>query len=127
MATNPASILIVDDDPKIRDLTSQYLIDQGLNVHSANGGKEMDTFIASHQVSLIILDLMMPEMDGYELLKHCKASGYFQEVPIIILSAEETSSDRIKCLELGAIDYLVKPFNPKELKLRVNRILSITK
>ena len=75
MATNPASILIVDDDPKIRDLTSQYLIDQGLNVHSANGGKEMDTFIASHQVSLIILDLMMPEESGLANMPKIKRLG----------------------------------------------------
>ena len=69
MAINPASILIVDDDPKIRDLTSQYLIDQGLDVHTANGGKEMDLFIANHQVSLIILDLMMPKKVGLLYVK----------------------------------------------------------
>jgi two-component system phosphate regulon response regulator OmpR len=121
MATNPASILIVDDDPKIRDLTSQYLIDQGLNVHSANGGKEMDTFIASHQVSLIILDLMMPEESGLAICQRLRGSGNL--TPIIILTAKGDEIDRIVGLEMGADDYVSKPFNPRELLARINAVL----
>ena len=103
MATNPASILIVDDDPKIRDLTSQYLIDQGLNVHSANGGKEMDTFIASNQVSLIILDLMMPGLDGLEVCKALRARG--QTTPILMLTALDAVEHRIAGLDAGVIHF----------------------
>jgi two-component system, OmpR family, phosphate regulon response regulator OmpR len=121
MATNPASILIVDDDPKIRDLTSQYLIDQGLNVHSANGGKEMDAFIASNQVSLIILDLMMPEESGLAICQRLRGSGNL--TPIIILTAKGDEIDRIVGLEMGADDYVSKPFNPRELLARINAVL----
>jgi two-component system phosphate regulon response regulator OmpR len=121
MAINPASILIVDDDPKIRDLTSQYLIDQGLNVHTANGGKEMDLFIAKHQVSLIILDLMMPGESGLAICQRLRGSGNF--TPIIILTAKGDEIDRIVGLEMGADDYVSKPFNPRELLARVNAVL----
>jgi len=121
MATNPASILIVDDDPKIRDLTTQYLIDQGLNVHAANGGKEMDNFISSHPVSLIILDLMMPEESGLAICQRLRGSGNF--TPIIILTAKGDEIDRIVGLEMGADDYVSKPFNPRELLARINAVL----
>ena len=121
MAINPPSILIVDDDPKIRDLTSQYLTDQGLNVHAASGGKEMDVFIASHQVSLIILDLMMPEENGLAICQRLRGSGNF--TPIIILTAKGDEIDRIVGLEMGADDYVSKPFNPRELLARINAVL----
>lgn len=121
MAMNPPSILIVDDDPKIRDLTSQYLIDQGLNVHAASGGKEMDVFIANHQVSLIILDLMMPEENGLAICQRLRGSGNF--TPIIILTAKGDEIDRIVGLEMGADDYVSKPFNPRELLARINAVL----
>ncbi len=121
MATNPASILIVDDDPKIRDLTTQYLIDQGLNVHAANGGREMDNFIASHPVRLIILDLMMPEESGLAICQRLRGSGNL--TPIIILTAKGDEIDRIVGLEMGADDYVSKPFNPRELLARINAVL----
>ena len=121
MAINPPSILIVDDDPKIRDLTSQYLIDQGLNVYTANGGKEMDTFIANHHVNLIILDLMMPEENGLAICQRLRGSGNF--TPIIILTAKGDEIDRIVGLEMGADDYVSKPFNPRELLARINAVL----
>ncbi|MEI6868444.1 MAG: response regulator [Methylophilaceae bacterium] len=121
MATNPASILIVDDDPKIRDLTTQYLIDQGLNVHAANGGAEMDNFIASHPVNLIILDLMMPEESGLAICQRLRGSGNL--TPIIILTAKGDEIDRIVGLEMGADDYVSKPFNPRELLARINAVL----
>ncbi|NDF81309.1 MAG: response regulator, partial [Methylophilaceae bacterium] len=121
MAINPPSILIVDDDPKIRELTSQYLIDQGLNVHTASGGKEMDIFIASHQVNLIILDLMMPEETGLAICQRLRGSG--NSTPIIILTAKGDEIDRIVGLEMGADDYVSKPFNPRELLARINAVL----
>ena len=121
MATNPASILIVDDDPKIRELTTQYLIDQGLNAHPANGGKEMDVFIATHPVSLIILDLMMPEEGGLAICQRLRGSGNI--TPIIILTAKGDEIDRIVGLEMGADDYVSKPFNPRELLARINAVL----
>ena len=121
MATNSESILIVDDDPKIRDLTTKYLIDQGLNVHAASGGKEMDNFIVSHPVSLIILDLMMPEESGLAICQRLRGSGNF--TPIIILTAKGDEIDRIVGLEMGADDYVSKPFNPRELLARINAVL----
>jgi two-component system phosphate regulon response regulator OmpR len=121
MAINPPSILIVDDDPKIRDLTSQYLIEQGLNVHTANGGKEMDAFITNHVINLIILDLMMPEENGLAICQRLRGSG--NTTPIIILTAKGDEIDRIVGLEMGADDYVSKPFNPRELLARINAVL----
>lgn len=119
------TILIVDDEPMMQLLLKQLFKDE-FDVHVFNNGKEALAWMyAGSLPDIAIVDLQMPEMNGYELIKHFKSSGYFNQIPVIVLSAEETSSDRIKCLELGAVDYLLKPFNPKELKLRVNRTISL--
>jgi DNA-binding response OmpR family regulator len=74
---------------------------------------------------LIISDLQMPEMNGFEFLEKVKNSGFFDEVPIMILSGGELSNDKIKCFQLGAEDYVVKPFNPSEVIARINRRLEV--
>ncbi|MCH2045986.1 MAG: response regulator, partial [Saprospiraceae bacterium] len=73
---------------------------------------------------LILSDLAMPEMDGFELLSNLKGSAFFREIPIIILSGLSDSKDRIRCLELGANDFIAKPFNPDELLLKANRLIA---
>ena len=121
------TIVLVDDEPMMRLLLKQIFKTE-FDVHVFTNGKEALNFMYAGVIpDIVVVDLEMPEMNGYELIKHFKSSGYFQNVPVMVLSAEETSSDRIKCLELGAVDYMIKPFNPKELQLRVQKILSITK
>ncbi len=73
---------------------------------------------------MILTDLQMPNLDGMGLISHVKSSGFFKDIPMIVLSSKDGSNDRIKCLKLGAEDYIVKPFNPEELLIRIDRILS---
>jgi DNA-binding response OmpR family regulator len=117
------TIIIVDDEPMIQLLLNQ-LFKKEYDVKMFSNGKEALSFMYAGIIpDAAIIDLQMPEMNGYELLDHLKASGYFEKMPVFVLSAEVTSSDRIKCLEMGAEDYVTKPFNPKELKIRVERVL----
>lgn len=117
------TIIIVDDEPMIQLLLKQ-LFKNDYDVQMFSNGKEALGWMYSGAIpDAAIIDLQMPEMNGYELLGHLKTSGYFEKIPVFVLSAEETSSDRIKCLEMGAEDYVTKPFNPKELKIRVQRVL----
>ena len=120
---NKPIIMMADDEPMMQMLLKRLFKDE-FEVQMFQNGKEALSWLYGGNIpDLAIIDLQMPEMSGFELLEHCKASGYFKDIPFIILSAEETSSDRIKCLELGASDYVVKPFNPKELELRAKRTL----
>jgi DNA-binding response OmpR family regulator len=122
MATKK-TIIIVDDEPMIQLLLNQ-LFKKEYDVQMFSNGKEALSWMYAGVIpDAAIIDLQMPEMNGYELLDHLKTSGYFEKMPVFVLSAEETSSDRIKCLEMGAEDYVTKPFNPKELKIRVERVL----
>lgn len=124
MSSAKKTIIIVDDEPMIQ-LLLQQLFKNEYDVHVFNNGKEVLSWMYAGVIpDAAIIDLQMPEMDGYELLRHLKASGYFENMPVFVLSAEETSSDRIKCLEMGAEDYVTKPFNPKELKIRVERVIN---
>lgn len=120
------TIIIVDDEPMIQLLLKQ-LFKKDYDVQMFSNGKEALSWMYAGVIpDAAIIDLQMPEMNGYELLGHLKTSGYFEKMPVFVLSAEETSSDRIKCLEMGAEDYVTKPFNPKELKIRVERVLKAT-
>lgn len=117
------TMLLVDDEPMIQ-LLLQQIFQADYDVHVFSNGQEALEWMYKGVIpDLAIIDIQMPEMDGYQLMEHMKSSGFFKEVPVFVLSGEETSSDRIKSLEMGAIDYLVKPFNPTELLLRANRIL----
>lgn len=122
MANNELShIALVDDDPKIRELTAKYLSDQELSVKTAANGVELDELMKNNNISLIILDLMMPEESGLNICQRLRVNNV--EVPIIMLTAKGDEVDRIVGLEMGADDYLPKPFNPRELLARVNAIL----
>jgi len=73
---------------------------------------------------LIVADIQMPNLDGYELIKNLKSSGFFKDIPLIMLSGIESSQEKVKCLKLGASDYMIKPFNPEELSIRIELLLS---
>ena len=122
MATNEQPhIALVDDDPKIRELTAKYLSDQELSVKTAANGSELDELMKNNNIGLIILDLMMPEESGLNICQRLRVNNV--DIPIIMLTAKGDEVDRIVGLEMGADDYLPKPFNPRELLARVNAIL----
>jgi DNA-binding response OmpR family regulator len=114
------SILVVDDDPKLRDLLAQYLGKEGYRVRSANDGNEMDVQIAKGRPDLVVLDLMLPGEDGLSIARRLRSAS---DVPVIILSARGDEVDRIIGLEVGADDYLAKPFSPRELLARIRAVL----
>ena len=120
MENSKNHILIVDDDDKIRNLLKDYLAENQYIVSTAEDAKQGKERLKIIKFDLIILDVMMPGQDGYELTKEIKKDI---KIPIILLTAKGEVENRIKGLELGAEDYLGKPFEPKELLLRINNIL----
>jgi DNA-binding response OmpR family regulator len=118
---NPATrILVVDDDPGIQQLLKRYLDEQGFTTAVVADGASMDQWLQQHQADLIILDLMLPGEDGLSLARRLRVSG---NTPIIMLTARSEEVDRIIGLEMGADDYLPKPFNPRELLARIRAVL----
>lgn len=113
-------VVIVDDNNDIRDMVREYLEHHGYRVSVAEGGSTLRQVLSQQTVDLIILDVMMPGEDGILLCKEVRASG---DIPIIFLTAMADDADRIIGLELGADDYLVKPFNPRELLARIRAVL----
>lgn len=113
-------ILIVDDDPKIRNGLSRFLRDQGLRVTAACDGRDMQAKLATAKVDLVILDVMMPGENGLSLCR--KLSGE-TAIPVILLTAVAAETDRIIGLEIGAEDYVCKPFSPRELLARIRVVL----
>ncbi|MEL6308663.1 MAG: response regulator transcription factor [Chloroflexota bacterium] len=113
-------ILVVDDDQHIIDLAQMYLEQDGFTVESANDGRAALNKILDDEPALVVLDLMMPELDGWEVCRRVRAQS---DVPIIMVTARGEDIDKIVGLELGADDYLAKPFNPRELVARVKAIL----
>jgi len=113
-------ILVVDDDAGLRELLQQYLTAQGYRVATVADGVAMDAYLADHRIDLVILDLMLPGEDGLSLARKLRAQG---DLPIIMLSARGEDIDRIVGLEVGADDYLAKPFNPRELLARIRALL----
>ena len=114
------TILVIDDDPGISSLLVEYLSSRGYRVESAPDGPTGLRFLRSTTVDLVILDVMMPGMDGLEVLQHLRRD---HSVPVIMLTARGEDTDRIVGLELGADDYLAKPFNPRELLARIKAVL----
>jgi DNA-binding response OmpR family regulator len=114
-------IYVVDDDPGIRELLSEYLASQGYEVAAAEGSRALDALLAERLPNLIVLDLMMPGEDGLCIARRLKGTAGMP--PIIMLSAKGEDIDRIIGLEVGADDYLPKPFNPRELVARIKAVL----
>ncbi len=112
------SILVIDDDESIRFIL-KHILQQDYIVETRENGYQGLIYLQEGNIpDLIILDLVMPEVNGFEFLENIKKSNYFNSIPVIVLSAKENSEEKIKCLKLGADDYIVKPFNPEELRLR---------
>jgi two-component system, OmpR family, response regulator len=117
------SILVVDDDGQILDLVARFLRGNGFTVHTARDGREMNERLSEHGADLIVLDLMLPGANGLELCRELRRTS---SVPVVMLTAKGEEIDRIVGLEVGADDYLPKPFNPRELLARVNAVLRRT-
>ncbi len=114
-------ILIIDDDPELRDLLRDYLTRQGIEVSVLHSAVSLERRLELERPDLIVLDLMMPGVDGLTALRQLRASG--DDIPVIMLTARADDVDRIVGLELGADDYLGKPFNPRELLARIQAVL----
>jgi DNA-binding response OmpR family regulator len=115
-------ILVVDDELSIRLLLENFL-SQDYDIICKNDGSEALDWLETNIPDLIICDIQMPVMDGYECLKNVRLRGYTKHTPVIMLSGSEASKERIKCYKLGAQDYLTKPFNPEELEELIKKNL----
>lgn len=115
-----ATVIIADDDPHIAELVSLILQQQGLLVRTAVDGKQALLLMEEDPADLVILDIMMPEMDGWEL---CRQLREHYDIPLLMLTAKGETGDKVRGFELGTDDYLVKPFEPAELQARVKALL----
>lgn len=120
------SILIVEDEPMMRSFLKRTLQEEYEVISEENGKFALEWLYKGNLPDLLIVDLQMPEMDGFDFVEYIRRSGFFNRLPIIVLSSRESVDDRLRCFELGANDYLIKPFNPKELKYRINNLMTIT-
>lgn len=117
-------ILVVDDERTIRMLLENYLGQTYEVTAKSDGLDALNWLNAGNIPDLIIADINMPNMDGFAFVENIRASGYFKDIPVIMLSASESSTEKVKFLRLGANDYMVKPFNPEELLVRMDLLLS---
>lgn len=115
-----STILIVDDDPHLRELSGVFLQREGFDVSEAANGIEALLFLENRKADLMILDVMMPQMDGWEL---CRRLRTWHDLPVLMLTAKGATSQKLKGFQVGADDYLVKPFEPLELIARVKALL----
>ena len=117
-------ILVVDDEARMRKLVSDFLVREGFEVLEAGDGeKAMDSFYSNKDIALVILDVMMPKMDGWQVLREMRESS---QVPVIMLTARSDEKDELRGFELGVDEYVTKPFSPRTLVARVNAILRRT-
>jgi two-component system phosphate regulon response regulator PhoB len=116
-------ILVVEDERDIAALVAYHLTKEGYRVRTAGSGTEAMEGIGNERPDLIVLDLMLPGLSGYEVLTELRRRGETAEVPVVVLTARRDEQDRVKGLELGADDYITKPFSPRELVLRVAAVL----
>jgi two-component system, OmpR family, phosphate regulon response regulator OmpR len=121
MTQTKTRILVVDDDARLRDLLNRYLAEQGYVVRAVADAAEMNRQLARERYELMILDLMLPGEDGLSICRRLRGSG--ETMPIIMLTAKGDDVDRIVGLEIGADDYMPKPFNPRELVARIQAVL----
>src|SRR6266516_3112186 len=122
-ATMAATVLVVEDERKLRDLVRSYLERAGFTVLSTDSGAEAITMALTSAPDLVILDLGLPDVPGETVARELRASGPTSGTPILMLTAKSAEEDRIHGLELGADDYVTKPFSPREIVLRVKAIL----
>jgi DNA-binding response OmpR family regulator len=116
----PVHVLAIDDDPSMRQMIADYLTDNDIRVSVVGSGKEIAEVMARHTIDLLILDLKLPGEDGMQIARSLRAES---DVPIIMLTGRKDEADRVMGLELGADDYLTKPFSPRELLARIRALL----
>jgi two-component system OmpR family response regulator len=119
-------VLVVDDDREIREMVAQYLQKNGLRTTVVADGREMRTVLDTTPVDLIVLDIMMPGDDGLVLCRNLRASKH-RAIPVLMLTARDDETDRIIGLEMGADDYVIKPFSPRELLARIKAVIRRTR
>ncbi|MEZ0065244.1 DNA-binding response OmpR family regulator [Streptacidiphilus sp. MAP12-20] len=119
----PRRILVVDDDPTVAEVVTGYLLRAGYTVDRAGDGRAALEQAAARRPDLVVLDLMLPEIDGLEVCRRLRAEPATRNVPVVMLTAKGDEHDRILGLELGADDYVTKPFSPRELVLRIQSVL----
>jgi two-component system phosphate regulon response regulator PhoB len=122
-AKAPARILVVEDERDISALVAYHLTKEGYRVRTAEGGQEALELAEAERPDLVVLDLMLPGFSGYDVLTEMHKRPELGDVPVIVLTARREEADRVKGLELGADDYVTKPFSPRELILRVGAVL----
>lgn len=121
------NLLIIDDEPSICKILEHFLKKDFNVIIKHDGSEGMLWLEGGNETDLIIADLNMPNLSGKEMLKVTKASNLYADIPVIILSGSDESSERIQCLNLGADDFMVKPFNPMEVHAKINAILRRSK
>ena len=121
----PNKILIVDDEPFNLDLLEQELEEQNYTIERANDGAEALEKVSSFLPDLILLDYMMPKMNGLEVLKRLREDAQYKRIPVILLTAKATQEDKVRGLDAGADDYVIKPFDAFELLARVRAMMRI--
>ncbi|MBW7846753.1 MAG: response regulator transcription factor [Bacteroidales bacterium] len=117
-------ILVIDDELSIRMLLENFLSKTYEVITKSDGMEGVDWLEKGNMPDLIVADIQMPNMNGYDFIKNIRSSGYFKDIPLIMLSGIESSQEKVKCLKLGANDYMVKPFNPEELSIRIEILLT---
>src|ERR1044071_6866778 len=120
MATKPQTVLVVEDEASIASFVAAYLKNAGYTVKTTPSGNEALRIVESDRPALVVLDLMLPDLDGVEV---CKRIRQHSDMPVLMLTARDEDVDKIIGLEVGADDYMTKPFNPRELVARVRAIL----
>ncbi len=121
MSEGKARVLVVDDDLRLRDLLSRYLKEQGFDAQTVTDAAALDQALSRERIDVLVLDLMLPGEDGLSICRRLRGEG--SDIGIVMLTAKGDDVDRIVGLELGADDYLSKPFNPRELVARINALL----
>lgn len=119
----PTRILVVEDERDIGALIAYHLAREGHRVRTAGDGAEALAALAAERPDLVVLDLMLPGASGYDVLKEVRERDELRDVPVVVLTARRDEADRVKGLELGADDYITKPFSPRELVLRIAAVL----
>ncbi len=117
---NPHRILLVDDEPRVREVVAAYLLRDGYQVQTAADGASALRYLSEFKPDLVVLDLMLPQVSGFDVLREIRRDS---DLPVILLTARAEEADRVSGLELGADDYMVKPFSPRELVARVRSVM----
>jgi len=121
--TSPLKLLIVDDESAIQRILSHYFKDKHEVVTCNNGADALSWLYKGNLPDCVIVDMNMPVLNGLDFIHQLRSSGFFNNLPVIVLSGADNSDTKIKCLEAGADDFIVKPFNPRELEARLNAIM----